>query len=126
MSDIPSTGAYFQALNSKDQEAFVDCFTPDCEVHNPFGSPAYMGSGALPSLFKALTDPWDKLLVIPKAAYRSGKRVAVLWMAEGQGLGGQKTDFEGVNVFELADDGRIARLEAYWDSRATQKELDQD
>jgi steroid delta-isomerase-like uncharacterized protein len=126
MSEVPTTGAYFQALNDKDEKAFSACFAPDCEVHNPFGSPAYKGTPNLPRLFKELTAPWETLLVIPKSAYRSGNRVAILWMAEGKGPGGQETSFEGVNVFELAEDGRIARLEAYWDSRATMKELDED
>ena len=126
MSEVPTTGAYFQALNDKDQQTFIACFTPNCEVYNPFGSAPYRGSADLPRLFADLTAPWETLLVIPKSAYRSGSRVAILWMAEGKGTGGQETAFEGVNVFELAEDGRIARLEAYWDARATMKQLDQD
>ncbi len=123
MSDIPATAAYFKALNERNVEGFVQCFADDCEAHNPFGQPPYKSRDATRMMLADLIAPWERLHVIPKSAYRSGNRVAVIWMAEGSAPGGHQAEFEGVTVFELNEAGKIARLEGYWDSRAALKQI---
>lgn len=125
MAHIPATAAYFKALNERDPDAFADCFTDDCEIHNPFGHRPYRRRSSVGAMLSDLLKPWENLVVIPKSAYRSGNRVAVIWMAEGTGAGGYQAQFEGVTVFELDGAGRITRLEGYWDSRAAEKQRDE-
>lgn len=125
MAHVPATAAYFRALNERDPNAFVECFAAKCEAHNPFGERPYHDLDSVRTMFDDLVTPWERLHVIPKSAYRSGNRVAVMWMAEGIGAGGHEAEFEGVTVFELDGAGRIARLEGYWDARSAQKQREQ-
>jgi ketosteroid isomerase-like protein len=123
MNDLPATAAYFKALNERDEAAFAGCFAENCEAYNPFGLASYQGIDGIQVMFTSLTGTWAELQTIPKSAYTSGNRVAIIWMAEGIGHSGQKAEFEGVTVFELAPSGKIHRLEAYWDSRAAMKQI---
>jgi steroid delta-isomerase len=123
MGDIPSTAAYFKALNERNADALTRCFAARWVAHNPFGNPPYRNRGAAHTMLADLTAPWETLQVIPKSAYRSGNRVAIMWMAEGSAPGGHHAEFEGVTVFQLNEAGKITRLEGYWDSRATMKQL---
>lgn len=122
MKETPVTAAFFRSVNERNLTMFVKCFTDNCEVASPFGEPLVRGRASLAQVLKRRTRPWHKLQIIPKSAYRSGDRIAVMWMAEGTGHGGRKTAFEGVSVFEVDSGGKIARLEEYWDTRATLKE----
>ena len=122
MSEIPVTAVYFRLLNERNQNELAACFTDECEIHSPFGSAPYNGRGSLRNMLHDLTDPWQHLKLIPKSAYRTGDRIAVMWMAEGLGKNGAQVAFEGVSVFQIGSEGRIARLEEYWDVRAALKE----
>jgi steroid Delta-isomerase len=122
--DTPVTARYFRALNERNSADFTACFTDDCEIHSPFGTPAYTGREAASAMLGSRVQLWDKLKVIPKSAYRSGNRIAVMWMAEGTNANCQQPClFEGVSVFEVNDSGRITRLEEYWDTRAAMREV---
>lgn len=126
MAQVPSTAAYFKAINDRDCGAFVGCFAAGCEAHHPFGSPPYRGE-SLPSLFDDMLRAWEKLELIPKSAYRSGARVAVVWKAYAVGQGGSAaTQFDGVTVFEVNEAGKITRLESYWNTRAASKQKDEE
>ena len=121
MTDTPVTAVYFRALNERDREQFAACFTDQCEVHSPFGTPPVQGRQRVQSEFDAMVNTRHSVKIIPKSAYRSGDRIAVLWMADSIS-GDSQSCYEGVSVFEIDDSGRISRLEEYWDARAVERE----
>jgi ketosteroid isomerase-like protein len=123
VTDIPVTAAYFRALNEQDREQFAACFTEQCELHSPFGSPPVQGRDQVEAGFDSLTNARRSVKIIPKSAYRSGDRIAVLWMADSVNGNGCQPCYEGVSVFEIDGTGRISRLEEYWDARAVEREI---
>jgi ketosteroid isomerase-like protein len=122
LADTPVTAVYFRALNEHNRDQFAACFTEKCEVHSPFGTPPVQGRSQVQSEFDSMINVRRSVKIIPKSAYRSGDRIAVLWMADSIN-GDCQPCYEGVSVFEIDNSGRISRLEEYWDARAVEREI---
>ncbi|MFW5941667.1 MAG: nuclear transport factor 2 family protein [Chloroflexota bacterium] len=119
MTDLdPVLRDYFEALNNIDRAAFVDCFAPDAVLQDPYGGPLLEGESGLNKFFDGMERTWSEFEMTPGTAYRSGNRVAVNWTTTATARSGKTANFDGVNVFELADDGSIAQLQGYWDIKA--------
>jgi len=110
-----SVDRYFRAVSNLDRDAYLDSFSPDAVLRDPYGGPERRGAPGLNAFFDGMEKTWESFEMVPEDAYRSGNRVAVPWTASGTAKSGKTADFAGVNVFSLDDDGRIERLEGYWD-----------
>ena len=110
-----SVDRYFRAVSELDRDAYLDSFSRDAVLRDPYNGPEHRGQPGLNAFFDGLEKTWDSFEMVPEEAYRSGSRVAVPWKASGTAKSGKTADFAGVNVFSLDDDGRIERLEGYWD-----------
>lgn len=110
-----SVDRYFRAVSDLDREAYLDSFSPDAVVRDPYDGPRREGTPGLNAFFDGMEKTWESFEMTPAGAYRSGNRVAVPWTASGKAKSGKQADFAGVNVFSLDDDGRIQQLDGYWD-----------
>lgn len=111
----PAIREYFDALTALDREAYVAAFASDASVQDPYGGPVLEGEEGLNKFFDGMERTWQSFRMTPEKGYKSGNRVAVPWSTAAMARNGKRAEFEGVNVFELAEDGRIQRLEGYWD-----------
>lgn len=108
---------YFAALRSGDVTAIVSTFAEDAVSHDPVGAPAHVGhagihafmSGVL-SLFEAVGLTENQVFIVPGGA-------AVKWTGQGRGKNGRDITFEGIDVIEINDAGKIQTLRAYWDPK---------
>ena len=51
----------------------------------------------------------------PTAAKRpAGNGAAVKWTGHGTSTSGREVNFEGIDIFEVNDDGKIQTVRAYW------------
>ncbi|MEO8082400.1 MAG: nuclear transport factor 2 family protein [Ardenticatenales bacterium] len=110
-----SVDQYFARLTGPDAAAFAGLFAPEAEVEDPVGSPPLLGPGGMTIFHQRLHKAWRSLVMTPVVRYERGKSAAVQWTANGMSTGGSAIAFEGINVFEVRDDGKIVRLGAYWD-----------
>lgn len=109
---------YFAALNHLDREAYVACFTDDVLLRDPYGGTTLNGAEGLHKFFKGMERTWDQFQMTPDAHFPAGDRVAVPWHASATAKSGKTTEFAGVNIFTLAEDGKIKQLDGYWDFKA--------
>ena len=117
--DLPTrVRDYFDALNGLDRSMFLSCFTEDAITRDPYGGPVYEGREGLNKFFDGVERTWASFEMTPKVAYKGGDRLAVPWETSAAAKNGREAMFSGVNVFMVADDGRIRELDAYWDFRA--------
>lgn len=114
---------YFEALNNIDREAYLACFSNDATVQDPYGGRAFQGQEGLNKWFNGLERTWVRFAMTPGKAHRAGNRVAVPWTAEATAKSGKEAAFDGINVFTLGEDGRIAALEGYWDAAAMMAQI---
>ena len=106
---------YFAAVTGPDAAVLTALFADEAEIEDPVGAPPLVGPGGMAVFHKRLHRAWQSLVMTPSAPYVRGNRAAVRWTASGMSAAGKAIAFEGINVFEVGDDGRIARLQAFWD-----------
>ena len=47
--------------------------------------------------------------------YVNGTSAAIKWTGKGVGLNGKSVTFEGVDVLDCNDEGKIVKVRAFWD-----------
>ncbi|MFN2115916.1 MAG: nuclear transport factor 2 family protein [Anaerolineae bacterium] len=106
---------YFERIVAPETEAFVVLFAPDLHFEDPVGTPPVTSIDDLAAFHKGLHRAWSALTMQVDAVHVRGDRAAVKWSASGTSATGKDIDFEGIDVLEVDDHGRIARLEGFWD-----------
>ena len=109
---------YFLAVSRLDQEAYLNCFAETAAVQDPYGGKPLQGHEALTKFMETMKKTWSTLSMVGHETYIVADRAAVHWRAQGTSHGGKTAEFSGNNVFTFGEDGRIVRLNAYWDFKA--------
>lgn len=107
--------AYFERLTAPDAEAFAALFAETAEVRDPVGSPTLVGPAGMTKFHGRLHRAWRSLRMAPVESHVRGGEAAVRWEANGTSAGGNEISFGGINTFTVDENGKIARLDAYWD-----------
>ena len=106
--------AYFAALRAMDQDAWVDTFAVDAISHDPVGSPPIRGHQKLAEFFQSLAGAFKEVGLTEDHVFIAGNGAAVKWTGRGTSKQGKTVLFEGIDVFELNEEGKIQQLRAYW------------
>jgi len=109
----PSVQAYFAATRKIDREAWVACFAPDAESHDPVGAPSHRGHAGLRLFFDGIVGAVDSIAMWEDLVAPADSDVPVAWTMTGSGNNGRTFRFRGVDVFELDASGRIHRVKVY-------------
>lgn len=120
---ISAIKSYAAALNALDVEAYLNCFSEDAIVIDPYGSPPAEGEVGLRRWFGGMTRTWRTFDMSIRETYASGGRVAARWEVEAQSKAGAVARFAGINVFTIDESGQITRLEGYWDVQAMMRQI---
>lgn len=116
--------AYFAATRAADREAWVRCFAENGESHDP-GSPPHRGHDALRTFFDSIVGLAQTIGLHEDHVYVCGNKAAVKWTGRGIGKKNKKPFvFEGIDVFECDERGKIRVLHAYWDPASLMKQLE--
>jgi steroid delta-isomerase len=107
--------AYFAAVGSADREAFVALFSADVHFEDPLGAGVLLGHEGVARFHKGLGRAWASLRMAPTALHVRGERAAVAWHAQGHSTSGKDIQFDGIDTFDVDEDGLIRRVEGYWD-----------
>ena len=110
--------AYFESISSGDVEAWISLFDADAVVHEPVDSPPAEGREAIREAWKALSAPFEKLAIEVDTVVFSSSGAAAKWTGRATGVDGSKTAFEGITIFEFAEDAAIEAVVSYWDPAA--------
>jgi steroid delta-isomerase len=106
--------AYFQALRAMDQQAWVNTFAPDAISHDPVGAPPIKGHEKLGEFFQTITAAFKEVGLKEQEVFIAGNGAAVKWIGRGVSKQGRKVHFEGIDVFEINEAGKIQNLHAFW------------
>jgi steroid delta-isomerase len=114
---------YFAATRAMDMEAWVATFDDNATSYDPVGGPPLEGLDSLRQFFQGITGAFEKVGLTEDKVFISGNGAAVMWTGRGVGKNGREVSFEGIDVFEINEEGRIQRLWAYWDPAALMAKL---
>jgi len=105
---------YFAAIRAMDQQAWVNTFAEDAVSYDPVGAPPIMGHQKLAEFFHTITAAFNEVGLTEDEVFVAGNGAAVRWSGRGISKRGRKVHFEGIDVFEVNEAGKIQLLHAYW------------
>ena len=105
---------YFAALRAMDERAWVRTFAEDAVTYDPVGAPPTHGHQKLAEFFQTITAAFKEVGLTEDDIFIAGNGAAVKWTGRGISQAGRKVKFEGIDVFEINEAGKIQTLHAYW------------
>lgn len=105
---------YFLAIRAMDAEAFANSFAESGITCDPMGTPPISGRAAVREFFESICKNFKSVSLNEEAVFVAGNGAAVKWTGEGTSINGKDVKFEGIDVFEIDDEGKIQNLWAYW------------
>ena len=109
-----SVRAYFAAIRAMNEQAWIDTFAEDAVSYDPVGAPAMVGHQSLREFFQTITSAFKEVGLTEDEIFIAGNGAAVKWSGRGISKRGRKAHFEGIDVFEVNEAGKIQTLHAYW------------
>ena len=106
--------AYFEALRAMDIPAIVNAFAEDAIDYDPVGAPAIVGHQKLEEFFQTITAAFSEVGLTEDHVFVAGNGAAVKWTGRGISKQGKQVQFEGIDVIEVNEAGKIQTLHAYW------------
>jgi steroid delta-isomerase len=105
---------YFAAIRAMDIPAIVNTFAEDAVSHDPVGAQPIEGHQKLTEFFQSITAAFKEVGLTEDQVFVAGTGAAVKWTGSGISKQGNNVRFEGIDVFEVNEAGKIRRLYAYW------------
>jgi steroid Delta-isomerase len=106
---------YFAAIRAMDVERCVAVFAPDAEQHDPVGVPPNIGHEAIRAFFTQIVSGFQLIGLTEDGVYANGNSAAVKWTGKGIAHNGKSVTFEGIDVIDCNDAGKIVMVRAFWD-----------
>ncbi len=97
-----------------DADAFANAFAEDGVTFDPVGSPAITGRNAVREFFQSICDNFKSIALDEDFIFVAGNGAAVKWTGRGMSTNDREVKFEGIDVFDINEDGKIQTVRAYW------------
>jgi steroid delta-isomerase len=88
---------------------------PDAEQHDPVGPPPNFGHDAIRVFFTQIVSGFQVLGLTEEGVYANGSSAAIKWIGKGVAHNGKRVTFEGVDVIDCNEAGKIVLVRAFWD-----------
>ena len=106
---------YFSAIRAMDVERCVAVFALDGEQHDPVGTPPNIGHEAIRAFFTYIVSGFQVIGLTEDTVYANGSSAAVKWTGKGVAHSGKTVTFEGIDVIDCNEAGKIVLVRAFWD-----------
>lgn len=97
-----------------DAEAFANTFAEDGTTCDPMGTPPISGRDGIREFLSSICKNFKSVGLTEESIFVAGNGAAVKWTGKGTSAGGKEVRFEGIDVFEINEDGKIQNVWAYW------------
>ena len=106
--------AYFLAIRAMDPEAIANTFAENGMTFDPVNSPGITGRNGIREFFESIYKNFKSVGLTEDSVFVAGNGAAVKWTGHGTSANGGEVNFEGIDIFEVNDDGKIQTIHAYW------------
>jgi steroid delta-isomerase len=106
--------AYFAAIRAGDIPAIVKTFAEDAVTEDPVGTPLNKGHQKIEEFFQTVTAGFKEVGLTEDEVFIAGNKAAVRWTGRGVSKQGRRVKFQGIDIIEVNEAGRIQALQAYW------------
>lgn len=123
MSDVEATiHAYFEGINAERYDRVAALFAADGVLIAP-GIEPRRGAAEIEEYFRSALRLYPEHHDDPTRTIVAGSTATVEIHFTGALESGARMEFDAVDVFDLDDQGRIARLSSWYDSHAVRSQL---
>jgi steroid delta-isomerase len=105
---------YFAAIRAMDIPAIVNTFAADAVTYDPVGTPPNKGHQKIEEFFQTVTAGFKEVGLTEDEVFIAGNGAAVRWTGRGTSKEGRQVKFEGIDVIEVNEAGKIQTIHAYW------------
>ncbi len=105
---------YFKAIRDMNEDAWISTFAPDAVSNDPVGSPPMVGHQRLAEFFQSIAGAFETVGLTEDQIFIAGNGAAVKWTGRGTSKQGKSVHFEGIDIFEINESGKIQKIYAYW------------
>lgn len=105
---------YFKATQSMSVEQWVSRFADGAEVEDPIGTPVLKTKESIQTQGEQFMRAFEEVGLYPDFIQVSGYGASAKWTGRGLTKDGRCVEFEGINVWEFDEGGRVKRLIGYW------------
>jgi steroid delta-isomerase len=105
---------YAEAISAVDVDRYVDTFADDVVAYEPVGTDALIGKAGVRQFFENTANLFAKIDFKFTFVETIGDEIALKWQANGTGKNSQNVSFEGIDIWNLSQAGKIKTLRAYW------------
>ena len=105
---------YFLAIRAMDADAFANSFAEDGTTYDPVGTPGVTGRDSLREFLRSICKNFKTVGLTEDHVFVAGNGAAVKWTGKGTSNTGREVRFEGIDVIELNEEGKIQTVHAYW------------
>ena len=105
---------YFEATRSNKAQQWASCFANNAIVEDPVGTTPINDSEKILELGKTFLSSFETVGLYEEFVHVIGNEAAARWTGRGLTKEGKKVRFEGINIFEFDNDGKIINLKGYW------------
>ena len=122
--NVPAVVArYFSAIGEMDPDAWAACFAQQGTSYEPGSPTPLQGRTALRQFLAEVLGAFEKITMTQDHVFLSGNRVAVKFTGRGTGKNGRAVVFEGIDVFEINQEGKVQTMWGYWNPAAMMAQL---
>lgn len=97
-----------------DADAFANSFAEDGTTYDPVGTAGITGRDGIREFFNSICKNFKSVALTEECVFVAGNSAAVKWTGKGTSSNGQEVSFEGIDVFDVNEDGKIQTVRAYW------------
>ncbi len=118
-----TVAAYFAATRAMDKQAWLNTFAEDGVSHDPVGGDPLDTAEKRSAFFEGIAGAFERVGLQENEVYVAGNGAAVKFTGSGTGKNGRDVTFEGIDVFEMNEEGKVQNLWAYWNPAAMMADL---
>lgn len=110
-----AVAAYIAATGAMDANAVAEAFARDGVSNDPVGMPPHTGRDGIRQFLQGILAETERVSITPDQLFIAGDSAAFKWTVHLTTKRGQSVTFDGIDVIQVNDDGKIQSLHAYWD-----------
>ena len=105
---------YVDASNRNDKKTVVAMFASDAVWFDPVGQPPHVGHDGVSAFWDQTRTMADRIEMILDDVIAVGSEAAMRFRIRAT-IGGNVMEMDGIETFEVDEDGLFTRVKAYWD-----------
>lgn len=108
-----ATDAYVSSFNKQDRDLFLSALADDVTQIDPVGSPPNEGKDALAAFWDGLYRDCERIEFDVPDRFVAGDEAALQFTIVQSRRDGTRLTIDGIDVFRVDDDGKIALIKGY-------------